>query len=952
MSGDSVTITVVMTDIEGSTRLWERFPSEMGAALAVHDQVLTEAVTGHGGAVVKGTGDGFMATFTDAGAALECCLNAQRRLAETEWGEVGALRVRMGIHLGSAQPRAGDYYGSSVNRAARLMGLANGGQILLSASATEVARDVLPEGAELIDLGEHRLRDLTRPEHVYQLSAPGLATDFPPLQSLATYRTNLPSHLSSFVGREKALERLRQLAGEHRLLSLIGVGGTGKTRLMLQLAAELLDEYPDGVWMADLSVVSESDLVASAVSRAVQAAEEPGRPPETTLVDYLRAKSVLLLIDNCEHLIEAAASLIDLLLRSAPSVSVIATSREALGIEGEALYQVGSLTLPPRHGDLDSHLDPAEGWLEKVAGSESVELFVARAAATRPGFDLSPSNAEVVVEICHRLDGIPLALELAATRVNVLSVEEIARGLDDRFRLLSGGRRVAVPRQQTLQALIDWSWDLLGTEDQRWLARLSVLVGGWDLDSAGAIAGDPEPGPSPSPASLETLDALTRLVERSLVVVEHDATTRYRLLETIRQYATERLLGMGEASTMRDRHLAYFLDLACRADGKLRGPEMGLWLDRLDLEANNLRAALEWAFESAPVAAVELCVFLHLYWHSRAIGPEPLIWVARAAQAAEELSKDPSTSDDDLPLLARGLAAAAFAHATNGRAAEGRRFSELAVALARRSREDVPLFEALAAMNLAVVFGADPSAHPSEEVVEMARRINDPWMVALSEASFAISDTFEGRLERAKARLELATDAAHRSGNPFAIGLTAFGRARANGGAGDIEEARRWFAQAIASFEKIGDRRFALIARSELAHALRRAGAVGEAEVLYSETLHGWRHVGNRGAIANQLESLALVAIGRHDPVPSARLLGAAQSLRQASGDPMMPHELAEYEEGLKLLAAQLDPASLDRAMDEGRQMSQEQAISYAFGVLGSTPDAPEDQSPRTRSSR
>ena len=498
-----------------------------------------------------------------------------------------------------------------MHRAARIAAAGYGGQVLLSESTHALVRRDLPDGVTVRDLGPHRLKDLTVPERIFQLVVGGLDDDFPALRTLDSSRTNLPAQLTSFVGRERELGELQELARAHRLVTVIGTGGTGKTRLMLQASAELVGEQADGVWLVELAPITDPELIVQAVARGLGIREEPGRPLMETVGDFLRTKSLLILLDNCEHLIANCADLAEQVLAGSSGVSLVATSREALGVTGEHVYQVPSLELPDEALELDEHGGRGASF-EEVRDAEAVRLFVERATAVLPSFALTPADAPAVVEICRRLDGIPLAIELAAARVPLLSVQEIAMRLGDRFRLLTGGRRTALPRQQTLQALIDWSWDLLTEDERRLLRRLSVFAGGCTLEAAAEVARLPDEAAPGGDPSLDTLDALGRLVGRSLVVVDRGGSTRYHLLETIRQYARDRLVAADETTELRNRHLAFYLRLALEAEPELIGRDLAAWLTRLDADADNLRAAIDWAFEEDPAAALRLCVALPL----------------------------------------------------------------------------------------------------------------------------------------------------------------------------------------------------------------------------------------------------------------------------------------------------------------------------------------------------
>jgi predicted ATPase/class 3 adenylate cyclase len=929
--GSAAPVTFLLTDIEGSTRLWEEHGEAMGASLQDHDRILRDAVEAAGGRVVKTTGDGLLAAFDDAGCAVLGAIDGQRSLARNTWGATGPLRVRMALHTGPAEERDADYFGPAVNRVARLLAIGHGGQVLLSGTAATLIRDDLPAGLELRDHGEHRLRDLDRAQRVFSVLAPDLPHDFPPLRSLGAFGTNLPSQLTSFVGREHELAEVRELAEGHRLVTLIGTGGTGKTRLMLQAGAELLDRYPNGVWLVELAALTDPVRVVPQMSRSLGIADDPDRPALDTLTDYCRSKSLAILLDNCEHLVVAAAEAVEHVLAACPDVSVIATSREALGAPGEVVFQVPSLGLPEDGSSTRT--------LAEVGASEAVRLFVERAAAVEPGFVLSPANAGPISEICRRLDGIPLAIELAAARVTVLSPEEIAAGLNDRFRLLTGGRRTALPRQQTLQALVDWSWDLLTPDDQRLLARLSVFTGGWTLEAAAVVAGtDDEPATSPSAVSrMATLDGLSRLVDRSLVLVEHAETTRYRMLETIRQYARERLIGSGTMQVIRDRHLACFLDLALSAEPGLRGQEMISWLRRLDAERENLLSAIDWGSEADAERAVRMTLALVQYWRARAGGPESVELLTRAADLARGLPRASGDTTDREVLVSLTLSAAAFAQAMWGSAPAAIEFADDALARARATGDARALAEAYTAATVHAVFSGrmEDGRAAFQEALKRQGEGGDPVMIISLQGMSAMEAAMGGDAANVEASVAEIMETARRSGNPQALAFAALNAGRSLGYVGRLDEARPWFSEALERYEEMGDRRMMLVARSDLAHVLRANGALEEAEDRYRETLRGWHHLGHRGAIAHQLESLGSVSQSRAEPLRAARLLGAAEVLREQSGSVMLDFERAAYEPMVAGVRAALGEVAFAAAWADGRAMGLDAAVELALAELG-----------------
>jgi predicted ATPase/class 3 adenylate cyclase len=567
------TVTFLFTDIEGSTRLWQEDEEAMRAAVARHDQLLRQAIDAHDGVVFSTMGDGMAAAFASAAAAVAAGLAAQQALTAERWPAKAAIRVRMGLHTGEAELREGDYFGTAVNRAARLMAVGHGGQVLCSGATA----GLIDAEVGVVDLGEHRLRDLDRPLRVFQVGG----GSFGALRSIDAFPGNLPRQVTSFVGREQEVAAVVEALAAAAVVTLTGVGGVGKTRLALQAAAEALPRYRDGAWFVELGPVRDGAQVIDAVTGAFSLTVIPGMTPSGTVVEFLRNKQLVLIIDNCEHLIGAAAGMVTTIVASCPGVAVLATSREGLAVAGERVIPVPSLFAPA----LDAVFDA-------VAASAAVRLFVDRALAVDPGFGLTAVNADAVATVCRRLDGIPLAIELAAARAPTMSPAELAVRLDRRFRVLAGGRRGAVERHQTLRAAIDWSYELLTPGQQALLARMSVFAGGCTLDAAEAVCvGDPvDPD--------DVLDLLAGLVARSLVVAAHDGpVTRYRLYETIRQYGEDRL-GSDEAEALRARHAEHYAQLAEAWVTEFHRTEDLEWVRPFTAENENLVSAMNWALDS------------------------------------------------------------------------------------------------------------------------------------------------------------------------------------------------------------------------------------------------------------------------------------------------------------------------------------------------------------------
>lgn len=631
-------LTLLFTDIEASTRLVQLLGDRYPHLLADHHQILRDNIIAWDGIILDTQGDAFFAVFTQAQDAVAAAVAIQRNLAAHPWPDGLQVRVRMGLHTGEPTLTTNGYYvGLDIHRAARICAAGHGGQVLLSQTTCSLILADLPFGVSLRDLGQHRLKDIDRPERIYQLIIPDLPSHFPDLRSLELFVHNLPTPLTSFIGREKESADVGRALEQYRLVTLIGPGGTGKTRLAIQVATELLTVFIDGVRFVELAPISDPNLLPQTVAGVLGLREEPGKPIYRTISDHLRNKDMLLVLDNCEHLVDAAATLVTHLLTHCSHLKILTSSREALSITGEAPYFVPTLALPP----IGSRYFPP---IETLTQYEAVRLFIARAKAIWPDFVVTNENAPAVAHICTRLDGIPLAIELAAARVRTLTLEQIITRLNDRFKLLGGNNQRAVPRQKTLRALIDWSYDLLTPLEQLLLQRLSVFVGGWSLEAAEAIVSDDDTLPTE-----EIIDGLERLVNKSLITVsrEQGYPTRYAFLDTIRQYAREKLIEAGGVETVRQRHFEYFLAHVEYAEPRLIGPEQLQWWRWLEQELDNIRSALQWAGrgeqgESAwlpqtPWTAengLRLAAALWWFWFLRGFLNEALSWLSRLLEKA------------------------------------------------------------------------------------------------------------------------------------------------------------------------------------------------------------------------------------------------------------------------------------------------------------------------------
>jgi predicted ATPase/class 3 adenylate cyclase/DNA-binding CsgD family transcriptional regulator len=725
------TVTFLLSDIEGSTRLWQDEPEGMARAVPEHYALLQEAVARHGGVrpVEQGEGDSIVAAFSRGSDAAAAALEIQRRMRTHEWPEGPVLRVRVALHTAEAQLRdEGNYFGLALSRCARLRELAHGGQVLVSRATHDLVVDRLPTGARLVDRGVHRLRDLGRPEHVHELLDEDDPQEFPALRSLDVLPNNLPDQLTSFVGRVGELREVQAALDSTRLLTLTGAGGCGKTRLALQTAADTVDRHLDGSWWVELAPLVSSEQIGPALAAAIGVRPLPGQTALEAAVSHLAGHRALVVLDNCEHLLEGSATAAEAVLRAGPAVVVLATSRAPLGVAGETNWRVPSLSLPA-----EREHEPVEA----LAQSDAVRLFIERALKVRPNFAITNDNAPSVAGICHALDGIPLAIELAAARVRLMAVEEIAAALTDRFRLLTGGTRSALPRQQTLRASVDWSYELLSEDERTLLCRLAVFISGWTLDLAEEVtAGD-------GLERYSVLDVLSSLVDKSLVLVEdRERSTRYRLLETVRQYALDHLAQSPEAPAVRERHRDALLALAERIEGHLMTVDQHRWLRTLGAEDANLTQALEHAAQTDPDKALRLAVALTFYWKLQGRFLAAETGYAHALDAAAP----------DAPLRARALWGRAYLMAYAGGYEEAVAYAQVALELAEVANDRSTMARALDALGTVTML-ADPQAtRPGQErSVALARESGDDWCLADATQILAYTYIIESRREEALA---------------------------------------------------------------------------------------------------------------------------------------------------------------------------------------------------------
>jgi predicted ATPase/class 3 adenylate cyclase len=910
--GDPETLTFLFTDIEGSTALLRRVgDGDYAQVLAGHHAVIRWGLAGHGGREVDTQGDAFFAVFSSPRACVAAVLEMQRALEAHEWPAGERVRVRMGVHTGEASKAGTGLVGLDVHRAARVAAVAYGGQVLVSETAAGLVRDRLPPGAALADLGVHRLKDLGRPERIFQLQAAGLQAGFPPLRSLdnPALPNNLPAQLATFIGRDRELAEVRDLVGSSRLVTLTGAGGCGKTRLGLQVAAELLDGSGDGVWLVELAAVLDEDAVAPAISQALGITGQPGRPALEALLDALAPQDILIVVDNCEHLIGGCAKTAEAVLRRCPRVHLLATSREPLGIGGETLYRVPSLSLP-RPGQPD---------LAAAKSSDAVALFANRARAQGAGLRVDEQTAPVLVSICRQLDGMPLAIELAAARLRSLSLTDLHDRLGQRFRLLTGGSRTALARQRTLRATVEWSYSLLTGAEQLLLGRLSVFAEGFDLDAAEAVCGfgDIEP--------FDVTDLLGSLVDKSLVVAEPTGETlRYRLLETIRQFAAEQLAKTGQdQAAVAAAHCAHFLSLAEAAAPQLTGPDQGRWLTRLDADQANLRRAATYAVGD-PDGTAQVLRFgaaLRRYWEARSRDCEAL------GLLVPVLERPGARADPGL--FAAALATAAVA-AEQCDLAAARRLGEQGVESGRQHGDDRLLIESLKTLCAVSYFAGEPDKGLpfGEESVERARQLGDDVVLGRSLMVYLLPLEL---IDPARAGQLLAEAIActERSGDRL-MSYYLYNNAGWHAlCAGNIPAARAHLEQAAQLAQAIGHRSHHVPVN--LGEVLRREGDPDGARSMFVAGLRISRRNGSRSGLAHASLGLACLAGDLGDWHRAGELHGAAQAFLDQTGEQWQGGEARDRRDSLDQVRARLGQEQFDLVYAHGTTLSLEEALDVAL---------------------
>jgi predicted ATPase/class 3 adenylate cyclase/DNA-binding CsgD family transcriptional regulator len=944
-SNPTGTVTFLFTDIENSTQLAREHPQAWETARGRHDVILREAIELHHGFIFQTIGDAFCAAFHKAGDALKAALIAQQNLQNEPWGEV-TIYVRMGIHTGEAENEGNEYRGyTTLSFVQRLMSAGHGGQILVSNTTENLLREQLSSQVSLRDMGIQKFAGVHSPVRIFQVVAPDLPMEFLPLRTIDNLPNNLPIQLTSFVGREKELADVKRLLQNTRLLTLIGPGGTGKTRLSIQAAGELLDLYPDGVWFVELAPILDPLLVPRTTAIAMGLRDEPQRSVIDMLCDHLREKKMLIILDNCEHLVDACARMADRILHAAPDTRILASSREALGIGGEVTFRVPSLEFP----DI-SHLPPVEA----LNQYDAVKLFIDRATAAVPIFTVTNDNAPALAQVCHHLDGIPLAIELAAAKIRVLSVEQIAKRLDDRFRLLKGGSRTTLERHQTLRAAIDWSYNLLSDAEQVLFQRLSVFVGGWTLEAAESVC---EGG---SVKSEDILNLMEQLINKSLVVKEEvENESRYHMLETIRQYANEKLVEAGESEALRDNHLDYFVKLAEQAEPELYRSNQVFWLNKLDDELDNLRLALDRALATDVESRLRLIVSARFFWEARGDMREVEGWLTQFLEHHQVADS----------LHAKALVIYSKMLSDRGAFAEAQKIANQSLEIARAISDKQA--EAFSLWGLGASLGYQGDVRQGIPLIEQSLVLYQFLEDKLGQATALDWLSMDHNdWERSKAyvmeSLRLFRELGHVSGIAMCImdlaeimiaggnfsslrplleeARTIYRQLESQAGEAHVlmfygrfafwqvnySQACAYFEQSILLYEKVGAS-WSAWSRVHMAYALLRQGDVGQARETFEISLQQFEKAGYINGLIYTIEGFASWRLNQGQSEHATQLLAWADIMREKMDDDRPPVEQNSVERDLQLIYANLDDKKFANLSTKGRAMTVEQAIALAL---------------------
>lgn len=946
-------VTFLFTDIEGSTKLAHDFPETLPSALERHNETMREAVKLNNGFVFKIIGDAFCCAFGNADEAVRAAIDALIKLNSEKW-EDAVIKVRMGIHTGKSEWNGSDYMGYvTLARTQRIMSVAYGGQILISENTNEMFSEKATDSVSVRDLGNRRLKDLIQPVKLFQILSSEIPADFPPLKTLDARPNNLPVQLTNFIGRETDISEIKKTLTNSRLITLLGPGGTGKTRLSMQIAADMIDEYSNGVFIAEMAQISDPSLVIQTLMNCLGVNEVKGQSQELTLAEFLKDKEMIIILDNCEHLINECAELAEKLLIKCRKLKIIATSREALNSSGERTYRVPPLSLP------DPNLKNSP---EKLTQYEAVRLFIERALVINQEFRVTNENAPALAQICFQLDGIPLAIELAAARINVLSPEGIKDRLEDRFKLLTGGKRTALPRQQTLRALIDWSYDLLSEKEKLLWQRLTIFSGGWTFEASEKVCSDEMLD------EYEILDLLGNLIDKSLVkATETDHTFRYSMLETIRKYGNEKLNESGKRNELQEKHFNYFFDLARDSETGLTGNEQKEWINKIALENENIRECLNWSLTNKQESSLKMSVALGKFWELRSHFTEGLETMRKCIDISE---------DADLIWKAKAIYWTGFFYIHQGKYAESKKYLNQCLAIFNETNNKEG--EALTMISLATIglFETDYTNLflYSEKSLNLSKEINNSSYIARNKQNMALGLMQQGKHEAARSMFQESiivyrelndhVQLAKIIGNIGALEylLSNFDKARSafeeslkirqelgdrqgisislsNLGSvaymiKDYDESERRLQESLEISEELGDKRILVTTIGTLGSIAIDIGDYSKAVKLHCRSVEIANEIGDKYSMAKGIEGFAMILVAMKKYKEGCLMAAKYISLLEASNKNIIEGEFIRIEEIKTTLKSNLDDADFQKYWTEGESMTIEKVLEYASTIL------------------
>ncbi|MFZ1461879.1 MAG: tetratricopeptide repeat protein [Ignavibacteria bacterium] len=943
-------VTFLFTDIEGSTKLAQDFSEALPFALERHNTILREAVGLNNGFMFKTIGDAFCCAFGNAHEAVRAATDAQIKLNSEKWKDA-VIKVRMGIHTGKSEWNGSDYMGYvTLARTQRIMSAAYGGQILISENVYEMFSE---NSISVRDLGNRRLKDLIQPVNLYQILSTEIPADFPPLKTLDARPNNLPVQLTNFIGRETDISEIKKTLTNSRLITLLGPGGTGKTRLSMQIAADMIDEYSNGVFIAEIAQVSEPSLIIQTVMNSLGVNEVKGQSQDLTLSEFLKEKEMIIIMDNCEHLIKECAEIAEKLLLKCRKLKIIATSREALNCSGERTYKVPPLSLP------DQNLKNSP---EKLTQYEAVRLFIERALVINQEFRVTNENAPALANICYQLDGIPLAIELAAARINVLSLDGINERLRDRFKLLTGGKRTALPRQQTLRALIDWSYDLLSEKEKILWQRLTIFSGGWTFEASEKVCSDE------ILEEYEILDLLGNLIDKSLVkVTETDNVFRYTILETIKKYGNEKLTESGKRDELQEKYFNYFFELAKDSETGLTGNEQKEWINKMALENENIRECLNWSLKYNPESSLKMSVALGKFWELR----------SHFTEALESLRKRIDISESaELIWKAKAIYWTGFFYIHQGKYAESKKYLNQCLVIFNETNNKEG--EALTMISLATIglFETDYESlfSYSEKSLSLSKEINNRSYIARNKQNTALGLMQQGKYEDARSMFQESitvyrelndhAQLAKIIGNIGALEylLSNFDKARSafeeslqirlelgdrqgiaialcNLGSvaymvKDFDESQRWLEESLEITEEIGDKRISVTTLGTLGSIAVDSGDYSKAVKLHRRSIEIADEIGDKYSMAKGIEGFAMILVALKKYKAGCFMAAKYISLLKASNKNMIEGELIRIEEIKTTLKSNLNDDEFHKYWSEGETMTIEKVLEYAASML------------------